>query len=174
MSQARIEGPEVVHGARRAVLRFGDTVDAGLSGVVAAMNRVRDRLRVEMLPYWKSQVMRRQEVYQEARRRFLEAEDDLRRTRMQGGPGKGSSDDERRTMIKAKAKMEEAEEKIAQVKKWLIRLDDEGDALAAQCTNHAISLREMVAAAADRLDRAADALEHYQSIVVPPVGGSHG
>ena len=170
MSQARIADPGLIRTARRAVLVFGDHVDGELGGVVAGLHRVRDALRCDRLPYWKNQVSRRQEAYHEARRLWLAAEDDVRSSVRQGRLGRASGEDERRAMLKAKARMEEAEEKVATVKRWLARLDDDGDALAERCRNHGRAVRELVDAAALRLDRAAEAVETYLDLSVKPHG----
>lgn len=174
MSQAHISAPEVVREVGRAVHRFGTVVEASLGNAASALQRTREQLRLETLPQWKRQLVRRQEDWHQARMRFLAAESEVRQASISGGVGRGSSDDERRDLNKAKSRLEQAEERIATITRWLARLDHDGDSLAAQCANHALAIHDLVQTMALRCERAGAALDTYHGAGLPPGSVDHG
>ena len=122
---------------------------------------MKDQLRGETLQHWKRQVVRREEEYQAARRIFLEVESDMRDAERRRGPAKQSSVDERVAMDKARRRREEAEEKVAAILRWLVRLDHDGAALSAQCLGHQLDLRELCQRGLHRLDLLYDRVSTY-------------
>lgn len=163
MPRAEISDAEVLRTLRASVGRFAASTAASLEAVVAQLERARDVLRHELQPYWKDQARRRQEVFEEAKRRWREAEYEVARAMQRSGTGRPSSDEERRAMRKAQAKWEEALEKIEEVRRQLMRLDDDGDALATRCRDAARDLADRSAAAAIELEQRAVGIDAYHA-----------
>jgi hypothetical protein len=55
----------------------------------------------------------------------------------------------------------EAEEKLAAIRTWLIRLESDGKDLLAQCQGHAESLDDLADRASRHLDRLATDIDAY-------------
>ena len=161
MSRADISGPEVIRGFRANLHAFAATTAAVLGSHGNDLRRTYDWLRSEQLPHWKRLALRREELYQNARRLWLQAEDEVAASATSRGPGKPSSLEERIDMDKARRLRDEAEEKLALIRRWVARLDHEAGPLIAQCQGHGLDLHERCSKALATLDRLADRLQSY-------------
>lgn len=158
---ADLSDPGVIRALRASLARFQQRVETALDGSPARLTRAQEILRLEVGPYWKKELYRRQEAYSEARRRWLEAESDVRAHGRRGAIDKTSSMDERREMTKALRRCEEAEAKLAEVRTWQTRLDGDGKDLLARVHDHQLSLQELTRAAIIKLDHLADRVDEY-------------
>jgi hypothetical protein len=161
MTSANISDPEVIRTFRAHLAVFLKMCSAALGSRASELNRTRDWLRGEQLMHWKNQAMRREEAYQNARRLWLEAEAAVTEGMHGRGPGKPSSIEERIDMDRARRRRDEAEEKLALVRRWLVRLDQEGEPLMHACQGHDFDLRERGALALAQLDRLAERVQTY-------------
>lgn len=161
MAGADLSDPGVIREFRGRLLRFQQQAEAILGTAGNLLTRTQDRLRLELHPYWKKQLSRRQEAHAEARRRWLEAEFDVKAAGRRGSIDKASSIEERREMLKAQRRVEEAEEKLADISRWLTRLDGDGKDLHARCRDHELGIHDMCNQAAADLDRRIGAIEDY-------------
>jgi len=109
-------------------------------------------------------VVKREEVYQVARRQFLSAEAEVVNAAHTRGPSRASSMEERIVMDKARRRRDEAEEKLATVKRSLIRIDQECEPLVQTCQSIDLALRDMGEKALNRLERMADRVQEYLDI----------
>ncbi len=171
MTSANISDPEVIRTFRTQLASFLKLCSAALSARASELNRTRDWLRGEQLPYWKGQSFRREEAFQNARRQWLEAEAAVTEGMRSRGPGKPSSIEERIEMDRARRRRDEADEKLALVKRWLVRLDQEGEPLMHQCQGHDFDLRDRGVAALGQLQRLAERVQTYLDL---PTGGGVG
>lgn len=158
---AHLSDPGIVRDLRQRVQRFQQQVGAALAGAPTALSRAQDLLRFELGPHWKRELGRRQEAFAEARRKWLEAEAEVKARGRRGQVERPSSEDERRDMLKAQRRVQEAEEKLAAVKTWLNRLDTDGKDLLGKCRDHEATVHEMGDKACTRLDGMVAAIEDY-------------
>lgn len=165
MPGADVRDPEALTELRLAFARFLRTCDGALGGYTSELARVRELLRSEVLTHWRRQVTKHEEVFQEARRQYLEAEQDMRDAEhRRGAAGKQSAIDERLVMDRARRRREEAEAKLALTRTWLLRLDRDGEAAASVCQAQVLGLRERTAEAIARLERLHERLMDYLDI----------
>ncbi len=174
MSGANISDPEVIRIFRRRLAAFQQTCSAALGGSAGDFVRVQDWLQSDQQGHWKKQIAKREELYQAARRTWLDAEAEVRASHNSRGIDKQSSMEERLLMERARRSRDEAEEKLAVVRRWLIRLGQECGPLIHQCRDHDLALHDMSDKAVARLDQLADRVETYLALPssIAPVAGS--
>jgi len=164
MSSANLNDPQVIRDLREHFAHFLRSAGAALGGRANELSRMRDWLRGEQLATWKREVVKREEVYQVARRQFLSAEAEVVNAAHTRGPSRASSMEERIVMDKARRRRDEAEEKLATVKRSLIRIDQECEPLVQTCQSIDLALRDMGEKALNRLERMADRVQEYLDI----------
>ncbi|MBN8527159.1 MAG: hypothetical protein J0M02_17645 [Planctomycetes bacterium] len=165
---ADISDPAVLRDFRFRMARFRQQTAAALDGAPTALSRTIDLLRFEAGPRWKKELGRRQEQYAEARRKWLEAEAEVKAKGQRGQVDRASAADEHRDMLRAQRRCEEAEEKIRAVRTWLARLDGDGKDLLARCREQDLAIQDLSAKAILRLDAMLDALDEYQRRTAGP------
>lgn len=163
MSRADLADAQVIRDFRLKLAAFVKATGASLGGSDGDLRRVQDWMQGEQLPFWKRQLREREDIYQHARRAWLEAENDVRGGMNSRGPQKPSSTDERLVMQKALRQREEAEEKLASIKRWMIRIEQDCSPLLHQCRDHDLALREMGERALTKLAQLAIAIDTYHA-----------
>ena len=163
MSRADLADAQVIRDFRLKLAAFVKATGASLGGSDADLRRVQDWMQGEQLPFWKRQLREREDVYQHARRAWLEAENDVRGGMNSRGPQKPSSTDERLVMQKALRRRDEAEEKLASIKRWMIRIEQDCSPLLHQCRDHDLALREMGERALTKLSQLATDIDTYHT-----------
>lgn len=163
MSRADLADAQVIRDFRLKLAAFVKATGASLGGSDGDLRRVQDWMQGEQLPLWKRQLREREDIYQHARRAWLEAENDVRGGMNSRGPQKPSSTDERLVMQKALRRREEAEEKLASIKRWMIRIEQDCSPLLHQCRDHDLALREMGERALTKLAQLAIAIDTYHA-----------
>ena len=158
---ADLADPAIIREFRQRLARFQQQVAAAMDGAPTALERAIDQLRNELAPRWKKELGRRQELYTEARRKWVEAEEEVRAGGRRGQVDRTSAADEQRDMNKAQRRCEEAEEKLKLIRTWLFRLDGDGKDLLAHCRDHDLALQDLTGKALVQLDRLADRVDDY-------------
>ncbi len=158
---ADLADPAIIREFRQRLARFQQQVAAAMDGAPTALERAIDQLRNELAPRWKKELGRRQELYTEARRKWLEAESEVKANGRRGSVDRTSAADEQREMNKAQRRCEEAEEKLKLIRTWLFRLDGDGKDLLAHCRDHDLALQDLTGKALVQLDRLADRVDDY-------------
>jgi len=164
MTSARLTNPDAIRDFRSHLAGFKEVCESALSGSAAEHSRVRDWLRVDQLSFWKKQLVKREEAYQTARRMWLEAEGETVGAMNKRGPAKPSSMEERILMDRARRHRDEAEEKLGLVKRWMLKIEQDGEPLVNQCQSHDFALREDCAKAITQLDRLLDQVYEYLAV----------
>jgi hypothetical protein len=170
--QADLRDPGVLRDLANAGQAAQSNIGNALDAAVAELARVLEWLRGEQLAHWKRQLARREECFQEAKRAWIAAEGEVRRAPHSRGPAKHSSWDERKAMDKARAARDEADEKLVAVRRWILRLEQEGHPLALACRSHHLALREQSQAVQQRLRSMSEAVHDYLAATLPPTGRS--
>lgn len=155
MARASIRDPEVLRRVREAYVTFDKDTHRAVASVTSSVSQVREWLGREQLAYWTRQLRLRQEALRAAKSDY---------NRAVRGPRtimRNSGFDERKAMNKAKARMEEAEEKIKVVKRWTRMLDEKADPLMAAVSRLARLLEQSTPRALGRLDTMLDSLDAY-------------
>ena len=158
---ANLADPALIRDFRARLLRFRQLADATMAGAPTVLERSLDHLRSDLTPRWKKELGRRQELYTEARRRYLEAEADVKANGRRGAVDRTSAADEQRGMNRARRRCEEAEEKLALIRTWQTRLEGDGKDLLARCRDHDLAIQELSGKALAQLDRLADRVDDY-------------
>jgi len=164
MTSARLTNPDAIRDFRNHMVGFKEVCESALSGSAAELSRVRDWLRVDQQSFWKKQLVKREEVYQTARRMWLEAEGDTVGAMNKRGPAKPSSMEERIIMDRARRHRDEAEEKLTLVRRWMLKIEQDGEPLVNQCQSHDFALREDCGKAITQLDRLLDQVYAYLAV----------
>jgi hypothetical protein len=158
---ANLQDPEALRRFAQALRRFHTAASAVLSTAPHTLDRTRDRLATEFAPAWRKEQQRRQEAFGEARRKWQEAEAEVKLAGRRGQIDRASSMDEQREMRKAQRRLEEAEAKLAEIKTWLARLDSDGKDLATKVRDHHLAIDDLAAKALLRLDQMAASIDDY-------------
>jgi len=78
------------------------------------------------------------------------------------GSGRASAEDERVAMDRARARRDEAEERLAAIRTWVNRLNSDGGGLVHRCRSAALALDDDAQRAIATLDALAAAIATYQ------------
>jgi hypothetical protein len=162
MSGANIADAGVIRDFRHKLAGFVTATGAALGGSDADLRRVQEWMQQEQLPHWKRQLRDREDAFQQARRAWLEAENEVRGGMNSRGPQKPSSTEERVAMQKAQRSRDEAEEKLAHIRRWILRIEQDCSPLLHQCRDHDLALRELGERALAKLDKLANEIDTYQ------------
>jgi hypothetical protein len=124
---ARVESIESLKEFRVSLCKFAETVELGLSEADADIRRTAAWLKQDQLGYWKGQVFKRGE-------RVTQAKLALKRKQHQKTPlgGRYSCVDEEKALALAKQRLAEAEQKLANVRRWTRRLEREASLYKGQ------------------------------------------
>lgn len=159
---ARINSPEVITQFRAAFVDFTQECQKEIEGIRNDMQRTIHWLQADQMAYWRSQLIKREELAEEAKRAYS-------RVAYTTGPLKKEHvEDERIAMIKARRRKEEAEEKIKTLKSWIIRLNQEGKKELKSCDIVSSRLATLGPKALGRLDQMINNLDAY----IRPESGS--
>jgi hypothetical protein len=110
---ANVRSVEAIEKFKLAMVNFGDDARNALTGVEMDLRRVRDWLVREQSMYWQTQVKKRTEQVSMART-------ELHRRRLSQQNSDAISDTEQKENLRiAQRRLEEAEDKVARVKKWI-------------------------------------------------------
>ncbi len=161
MGSADLKDPAIIRDFRGRLARFQQQVAAAMDGAPSALDRSIDQLRNELGPRWKKELGKRQELYAQARRKYLEAEAEVKANGRRGAVDRSSAADEQREMNKALKRCEEAEEKIRLIRTWLMRLEGDGKDLLARCRDHDLALHDLTIKGLAQLERLAERIDEY-------------
>jgi hypothetical protein len=110
---ANVRSVEAIERFKIAMVTFADDARNALTGVDMEIRRVRDWLVREQAMYWSTQVKKRTEQVAMART-------ELHRRRLSQQNSDAISDTEQKENLRlAQRRLEEAEDKVAKVKKWI-------------------------------------------------------
>ncbi len=159
---ARVESIESLKAFRVALCQFADVIRTGLSEAEAHVRSTAIWLEQERYPYWKHELRKRQTQFVRAK---LALEQKQRQTSPLGG--RYSHVDERKALATAKRRFEEAEQKFANVRRWIRQLEKETFDYkgVVQQLGQAVELE--VPNGVARLDRMIEALGAYLSLAAP-------
>lgn len=162
---ARVESIESIRAFRAALVKFAETALVALDDAEGDLSRTLNWLEGEQRVYWQSQIRQRAQVAaraKEALRMKQMFKDSSGRTQ--------SAVDEEKALALAMRRLAEAEQKLAAVKKWTLRLQKEILNYKGQVQRFSTTLGSDVPTAVARLDQISGLLEQYVSLR-PEAGG---
>lgn len=158
---AHVTNVEALRDFKRSAERFIAEITGALSEVDSSAQRTLSWLSHDQLPWWQQQVRVRQQ-------KIAQARSDLLRKQLSSMQDDPSCVDERRALERAKESLATAEEKVREVKKWLVHVDREYTLYrGAVSALSDVAQRDMVQACL-RLVSMIRRLEEYAQIGQPP------
>lgn len=158
---ARVESIDAIRRFRELLAEFADGAGAALASVDAENRRARDWLEGELPRHWKHQI-------QLWDRRMGEARSALHRKNLQRTEGFAPDVTEEKKALKlAKDRLEEAQKKLEQIRRWVPQLQHAVSEYTGQSRALADAAGADMARSLERLDRMIDALDAYVSMPPP-------
>jgi hypothetical protein len=160
---ARVASIDSLKAFRAAMIKFAEAADYALADAQAEMQRMLLWLEVEQLPFWQSQIRKRQEVVGRAKealrgKRLFTDATGRRQTAL----------DEEKALIAAQAALRDAEQKLVNTRRHLRVLQHEVQVCAASLQRLGQVAQDGVPTAAAQLDGIMQTLEQYVALA-PPV-----
>lgn len=115
---AHVTNVDALRDFKRSAERFIAEITGALAEVDSSAQRTLSWLSHDQLPWWQQQVRVRQQ-------KIAQARSDLLRKQLSSMQDDPSCVDERKALERAKESLATAEEKVREVKKWLVHLDRE-------------------------------------------------
>jgi hypothetical protein len=154
---ANISSPEVIRQFRARFIFFDSECRKELEGVRADVHRVLDWLQREQTAYWKSELRKREEAAENAKRAY-------KFVAYTTGPlKKDHPEDERLAMMKAIRRKEEAEDKLKAIKRWTLEINHSVIKNLKPCEVLASRLTALTPKVIHRLDQMLDNLDIYMN-----------
>jgi hypothetical protein len=162
---ARIDDIESLKLFRRALWKFAETANVALGDAESEMQRVLLWLETEQRSYWQHQHRLRQDA-------LMKAKDALRQKKLfKDSTGKyPSAVDEEKAVALAQRKLDEAEQKIAAIRRYVPLLRREIQMYKGSVQRFATTVQVDVPSAVHTLDRVTAKLEEYVALSLQPDG----
>ncbi len=152
---------DVLRGVREAFLLFADDARNSLGSMESEVRRAIDWLTHDQRLYWQGEVKRRTELLSSAKA-------ELSRKHLGLAPGEQPHDSEQREAVRdAKKRLEEAEEKVENVNRWLPVVERAVMEYESQARPFSDMVEFDVERSVEMLDRMIVALEEYLRLAPP-------
>ena len=155
---ARVLDLKTIERFKSALIGFGDSVKASTMEADSEIGRAINWLENERVPYWRTQIRRRQD-------QVTVAKSELFRKQLQGSQkdGRPSDMDEKKQLQKAIRLLEYARHKLESCKKWRNRLEREYSMYKGHTSSLGTIAEKSVPEGVARLERILDSLDDYVS-----------
>jgi len=159
---ARVDSIELLKEFRAALFEFAEAVNVGLVEAETEIQRTAEWIKHEQSKYWKNQLYKRTEL-------LTRAKITLKTKEQQKTPlgGRYSCVDEKKELAKAQRLLEEAEQKLNNVKRWETKLDEEAFNYKAVTQPLGQAVSSDIPRAVAQMDQIIDSLESYTSLTAP-------
>ena len=160
MSQyARVHSTDAVKKMRASLIEFADEARIALGEAEAEIQRASTWLRYDREPYWKREHAKRYE-------QLLQAKAAVQHKKLYKSAtgGQQSAIEEEKALAKAKARYEESETKLSNIRDWLRRLEEERFLYKSQTQRLARRIETGIPKATALIDRALDAIDDYMNV----------
>lgn len=159
---ARVESTDALKAFRVALIKFAENANVALTDSEAEIHRTLTCVEGELYTFWQGEIRKRTEAVSRAK-------DALRQKKMyKDSAGRTpSAVDEEKALRLAVKRLEEAEMKLANVKRWRGRLQKEFDMYKGSVQRFATSVQVGIPQAISRLDNMSAALESYLALSAP-------
>jgi DNA repair exonuclease SbcCD ATPase subunit len=160
--QARVNSIDAIRQVRAALIAFNERAQSALGEVNSEAQRAIMRLRLEAGPRWAKRLRERQDAWVAARSELI-------RKQASFSSDNPTCIEQRKAVEKAKASVEEAQQKIERIKRIITELERQYTLYKGHVAGLSEQVSRSLPMAVARLDRMTDALEAYRS--VNPAGG---
>jgi hypothetical protein len=164
---ARVTSIDALKDFKRGLAEFTAVATTALSEAQAHVRRMTTWVEHEQPSYWSNQRRKRQT-------RLGEARNELFRAQVAAGDQLVSATLERRAVERAEAAVEEAETKLANIKRWKRLLEREAILYRGECQRLARALEAECPEALANLDKMIEALERYVKLAAPTLAPEVG
>ncbi|MDB5300525.1 MAG: hypothetical protein JWO87_2188 [Phycisphaerales bacterium] len=163
-NSAKVQNVDVLKGFRLALHAFAEKANVALGEADSELQRVTTWLEHEQTAYWTAQLRKRHEA-------VLKAKEALRFKQIFKSPtgGRQSTADEEKAVQLAIRRFQEAEVKMANVKKWVRQLQKETHLYKGSVQRFATSVTVDVPNAAAKIERMITALDGYVALRAPEI-----
>ena len=168
MSSANVRSLDALRHFKSALIAFADESRVSLDSVEMEIRQFRNWLERDQLSYWRSQIKRGQEMVAMAKSELF---------RRQLSQSEAVSDtDQKEALRKAKRRLQEAEEKVELIKKWIPVLEHAISEYHSQSQPLGDRLSGGFLGTLASLDRMIAAIDAYASLAPPsaPVASTGG
>ncbi len=157
---ARVSSINALKDFKRALGSFATVINSALAEAQSDLQRTTWWVQQDCLTHW--QVQKRKRTTQ-----LAQAKSELFRAQVASSDQRVSATLERKAVDQAQQRLDEAETKLASIKRWSRVLEREVILYKGHCQQIARAVEGDVPAAMVRLDRMVDALEKYVQIQAP-------
>jgi hypothetical protein len=162
MPKARVDSLDVLKSFRAALWKFSESASAALAEAEGEVHRMLVWLETEQLTYWQSQIRKRHETVEKCKEAYRQ------KTLFKDAAGTRSSGfDERKALEKAQRALTEAEEKHANVKRYVRVLQKELQNYTGAVQRFAGDVAMELPNAAAKLEKMEEQLERYVALAAP-------
>ena len=160
---ARIESVEVLKEFRSVLCKFSERVSTALDEAGSEINRTVRWLKQDQYKHWKSQVRSRAERATQAKL-VLQSKQNFQEVAQ---ITKDSCIDEKKALALAQKKLEEAYEKLANVRRWIPIMEKEAFSYQGLVQGLGNAIETEIPNACAQIDRMIDSLEAYLALATP-------
>lgn len=165
MSSARVESIDAILAFRTVLWKFAEAGSLALADAEGEIQRTITWLETEQVTHWQSQIRKRGEI-------LVRAKEALRqKTLFKDATGaRQSAVEEQKAVAVAQRRLEEAEQKLAAVKRWRPRLQREYDLYKGSVQRFMGAVESDVPNAARHLDTVVKSVQEYLSLQAEGAG----
>ena len=158
---ARIDSVDALRMFRTVLVKFAEAVRVALGDAEGEIARVQVELETELPTYWSGQIRKRHEIVEKCK-------DAVRQKKLFKSPSGStqSAVEEEKQLRIAQKRLEEAEEKLKNIKRYTPRLQKETSIYKGGVQRLATSASSDIPLAVSRLDKMVQALEAYMAMQV--------
>lgn len=160
---ARIDSVEVLKEFRSMLCKFAERVSTALDEAGSEVNRTVRWLKQDQYKHWKSQVRSRAERVTQAKL-ALQSKQNFQEVAQ---VTKDSCIDEKKALAQAQQKLEEAYEKLANVRRWIPIMEKEAFSYQGLVQGLGNAVETEIPNACAQIDRMIDSLEAYLALATP-------
>ncbi|MFU8829259.1 MAG: hypothetical protein ACNA8P_07475 [Phycisphaerales bacterium] len=165
---ANVRSIDALRELRTSLVFFQDEASAALSMAEADIVRTIDWIRSSQIPFWKKEIIRRQEL-------LTRAKSDLARAQLTShSMGTKSTVDERKAISKARGELEEAEQKLKSCRQWFRELEKQYTLYKGRVAALQRMIVSSLPGARHELEQMAQTLDEYLSIASESNGQQAG
>ena len=158
----RVNSVDALKGFRVTLCKLTEELKGALEDAGAQARRAQVWLEREQAGHWQMQIRKRQEALNQARIALLQ-----KQSRQEADGGRASCIEERQTLALAQRRLDEANRKLANVQRWIPKLDREVQAYRGAVQGMGTAVDVDVPRALARLDKMAEALDDYVAVAPP-------
>lgn len=164
MSRVNVRCVECIREFRARFLLLGDSLSQAVSQGLSELGKTAEWLRGERSSYWKLELRRRREL-------LLRTKEEYCRAQARARDYHGTCLRERKAVDAAKEAVNEAEQRILNIRRWVVELERAGESILIPGRRLLGYLEGAIPAAAARLDAIAVNLERYSGLQESPRRG---